>query len=107
MSTGARIAQLRCARQWSQTYLAQKVGTNVKSVTDWENDVSNPSVCNVKKLCAIFNTTADFLLELDNKPVVVLNGLSAEDEVRARALLQTFIDTSKSPYDDSRTNNSY
>lgn len=97
MSTGSRIAQLRCERQWSQTHLAQNVGTNAKSVKDWENDVSKPSVTNIKKLCALFNTTADYLLELDDKPVLVLNGLSEEDEMRARALLQTFIDTSKSP----------
>ena len=38
MSTGSRIAQLRSRRQWSQTYFARKVGTNVNSVKDWEND---------------------------------------------------------------------
>ena len=51
MSTGTRIAQLRAERQWSQTALAQKVGINVKSVKDWESDVSIPAAASIKKLC--------------------------------------------------------
>lgn len=49
MSTGTRIAQLRAERQWSQTALAQKVGINVKSVKDWESDVSIPAAASIKK----------------------------------------------------------
>lgn len=37
LSTGERIAQLRTAQKWSQTHLARKVGTNVKTICDWEN----------------------------------------------------------------------
>lgn len=56
MSTGSKIAQLRCERNWSQTNLASKMGTNVKSVKDWEDDVSLPTAPNIKKLCAVFGT---------------------------------------------------
>ena len=62
MSTGTRIAQLRAERQWSQTALAQKVGINVKSVKDWESDVSIPAAASIKKLCFLFHTTSDYLL---------------------------------------------
>lgn len=96
MSTGTRIAQLRINRQWSQTYLARKVGTNVKSVKDWENDVSLPTANNLKKLSALFITTSDYLLEIDATPVIKLDGLSAEEVMRIRAVVQTLIDTSTS-----------
>lgn len=94
MSSGSRIAQLRTERQWSQTHLARMVGTNVKTIKDWENDVSFPTAINLKKLCSLFATTADYLLEIDNTPVVVLNKLSEVDAKRARAIVQILIDSS-------------
>lgn len=97
MSPGSKIAQLRCERNWSQTNLASKMGTNVKSVKDWEDDVSLPTAPNIKKLCAVFGTTADYLLEIDDQPVVVLRGLSPLEASRARAIVQTFIDTAPTP----------
>lgn len=97
MSTGARIAQLRIERQWTQTSLAQKVGINVKSVKDWENDISQPTISSIKKLCSLFRTTSDYLLELNDKPVIVLDGLSTEESIRARKLMQIFMDTSPHP----------
>lgn len=102
MSTGSKIAQLRCERKWSQTNLAARVGTNMKSVKDWEDDVSLPTATNIKRLCAILNTTADYLLEIDDQPVVVLRGLSSSEVSRARAILQTFMDTS--PSDEKKQN---
>ncbi len=100
MSTGTRIAQLRAERQWSQTALAQKVGINVKSVKDWESDVSIPAAASIKKLCFLFHTTSDYLLEIDDylleiddRPVVTLDRLSEREAIRARKLFQLFIDT--------------
>ena len=93
MSTGARIAQLRISFQWSQSYLARKAGVNLKSVQDWENEVSLPSMATIKKLCNIFHTTSDYLLELDSRPVIVLDKLPAEEVERARKILQVLIDT--------------
>ena len=79
------------------------MGTNMKSAKDWEDDVSLPMASNIKKLCAILGTTADYLLEIDDQPVVVLRGLSPSEAIRARAILQTFMDTS--PSDAKRTEN--
>lgn len=92
MSTGSRIAQLRSRRQWSQTNLARRVGTNVNSVKDWENDVSFPTVKNVKKLCSLFKISADYLLEIDNAPTIVLKDLPQDEVNRIQAVVQTMID---------------
>ena len=92
MSTGSRIAQLRSRHQWSQTYLARKVGTNVNSVKDWENDVSFPTVKNVKKLCTLFKVSADYLLEIDDAPTIILNDLPQDEVNRIQAVVQTMID---------------
>lgn len=92
MSLGLRISKLRIERGWSQTQLARKMGTNTKSVKDWENDVSSPSVANVIKLCGIFHVTADSLLGIKNKSVVVLDSLSNKEQSTARAIIQVLFD---------------
>ncbi|MGM9600236.1 MAG: helix-turn-helix domain-containing protein [Faecousia sp.] len=92
---GERIAALRTERQWTLTYLARQVGTNVKTIKDWENGVSLPSVHNVRKLCELFSTTADYLLDLDHAPTIRLTGMSENEINRARAIIQVLIDTAE------------
>lgn len=92
-TTGDRIAQLRCERGWTVSQLSRFVRTNVKSVREWEENISCPSAQNIKKLCKIFSTTADYLLCLDNTPTLRLEGLSASDVKRARLLIQVLLET--------------
>ena len=56
MSIGMRIAKLRTERHWTVTQLAQMIGTNTKSIKDWESDLSSPTIANV------LNVSADMLL---------------------------------------------
>lgn len=96
MSLGLRISKLRIERGWTQTQLARKVGTNTKSVKDWENDISLPSVPNVIKLCSIFHVTSDSLLGIKSKSVVVLDALSHKEQSTARAIIQVLFDHAES-----------
>lgn len=100
IEVGERIAMLRTERQWTLTYLARQVGTNVKTIKDWENGVSLPSVHNVCKLCELFSTTADYLLSMDQVPTIRLTGMSEADVHRARAILQVLIDTAEKKTSD-------
>lgn len=59
----------------------------------WESDVSIPAAASIKKLCFLFHTTSDYLLEIDDRPVVTLDRLSEREAIRARKLFQLFIDT--------------
>lgn len=92
-TTGERIEKLRCEHNWSVTQLARLVGTNVKSVREWEENISCPSAQNIRKLCGIFSVTADYLLCIDNTPTLRLDGLSSLDITRARKLIQVLRDT--------------
>lgn len=90
---GERIEKLRCEHNWSVTQLARLVGTNVKSVREWEENISCPSAQNIKRLCSIFSVTADYLLCIDNTPTLRLDGLSSVDATRARKIIQVLLDT--------------
>ena len=96
MSIGLRIKHFRDERNWSQYKLAQKLGTNTKTVKDWENDISLPSVTSVIKLCHIFCISADELLGLNSKYVIVLDRIQKEDQMKIRAMLQAYIDVCES-----------
>ncbi len=92
-TTGERIAQLRFERGWTVSQLSRSVKTNVKSVREWEENISCPSAQNIRRLCKIFSTTADYLLCIDNTPTLRLDGLSSGDVTRARMLVQVLLDT--------------
>lgn len=92
MSIGLRIKQLRLGRKWSQYRLAQSIGTNTKTVKDWENDVSMPSIPNVIKLCRLFHISSDELLGLKSNNVIVLDSIPKPDQLKIRAMLQVYID---------------
>ena len=92
-TTGERIERLRCEHNWSVTQLARLVGTNVKSVREWEDNISCPSAQNIRKLCSIFSVTADYLLCIDNAPTLRVDGLSLSDITRARKIIQVLRDT--------------
>lgn len=92
MSIGMRIAKLRMERHWSITQLAQMIGTNTKSIKDWEGDLSSPTIGNVKKLCKLFHTTPNTLLGYHPKSVVVLDDLPQKDQAIIRAIVQIYYD---------------
>ena len=93
LEIGERITALRLSRQWTQTHLARQIGTNVKTIKDWENGVSLPTVPNIKKLCELFAITSDYLLNLDSVPTIRLVGMSDADVTRAKLIIQVIIDT--------------
>lgn len=92
---GERITSLRLGRHWTQTHLARQVGTNVKTIKDWENGVSLPTVPNIRKLCELFSITSDYLLNMDSVPTIRLAGMSDADVNRAQQIVQVIIDTAE------------
>ena len=76
MTTGMRIAKLRNRNGWSQSRLAKEIKTNVSTIQKWETDGSFPSALHIKALAVLFNTSSDYLLCLDNRPMLALNEFS-------------------------------
>ena len=60
-----RIEYLRKERSISQAELAKRLGISRSAVNAWEMGISKPHIDHVIMLTKIFNTTADFLLDID------------------------------------------
>lgn len=49
----------------SQTQLAQILGLTQEAISKYENNVREPNIDTLRKICVLFNITADELLEMD------------------------------------------
>ena len=73
MTIGERIKQARKARKWTQSTLAEAVGTAQDQVARWEKGVITPGRAHLTELARVFDCTTDWLL-----------GIDTEDGVRRR-----------------------
>ena len=67
-----KIKQLRKEKNWTQEELAEKIGTDKRQVSFYENGKSSPSIETVIKIAQTFSVSIDFLL-IDNAPRKPLN----------------------------------
>ena len=63
VTIGDRIRELRLARKWTQSELADKLGLDRTTISKWErHGGSEPDADTIKKLADIFEVTSDYLL---------------------------------------------
>ena len=68
-SFGSRILYLRHKRGYSQRDLAAKMGVSNAAISRWENEVQEPTVSHIVKLCEALETGSDFLLGLTSRHI--------------------------------------
>ena len=61
-----RLLELRKERNISQANLAKALGVSFSVVCYWETDRSEPTAPNIVKIAEFFNTSADYLLGLED-----------------------------------------
>ena len=86
-----RIRALRCARGWSQVDLAKRLCVTKQSVSNWENDNILPSIEMLVKLAREFNVTTDYLLGLDSKRYVEIDGLDDDELAHVQQLVNDIL----------------
>ncbi len=88
MGIGKQIEEMRREAGWSQYHLGTLLGTNSRTVQNWENEVSMPSLDNLLKLCSVFQTTPNVLLGFSTHAVLVLDDLPREDQAVMKGIYQ-------------------
>ena len=74
-----RIKMLREQYNYSQADLANKLGIARTSVLAWENQTSVPAMKHIIAMAKMFRISTDYLLEVDNKRTLSLDGLTEEE----------------------------
>ncbi len=64
---GSRLKELRIERGLTQSQLAQKIGSAQSAVYYWEADKQEPSISTLKKICELFEVSADYMLDIEDK----------------------------------------
>lgn len=63
---GSRLKELRIECGLTQKQLAQKLGCAQSAVFYWETDKQEPSISALKKICLLFEVSADYMLDIDD-----------------------------------------
>ena len=87
---GERLKQLREEYNYSQTDLAEKLNVVRTSVLAWENQTSQPALKHIVALAKLFRVSTDYLLEVENKRTLVLDGLRHDEIAIVCELLNYF-----------------
>jgi transcriptional regulator with XRE-family HTH domain len=65
MNYGQKIAELRKSKGLTQTELGAKLNITAQAVSKWENDLSEPDLDSIKKMCGIFGVSVDTFLGVE------------------------------------------
>lgn len=101
MGIGEKIKLLRKEKNWSQDELAEKIGSNGRHISNYENGKFVPAPKVIIKLAEAFNVSTDYLLldQAEKKPLTnkidpeLLQLLSETDDLpeEDRQALATFL----------------
>ncbi len=59
---GEKIKELRKEKGLTQKMLAEKIGQAQSTIFYWEQNKQEPTISSLKKLCEVFEVSADYLL---------------------------------------------
>lgn len=60
---GKKLKELRKERKIKQSDIAKALNLTRPAISQWENDLRDPDIANIKALAKFFNITIDELLE--------------------------------------------
>lgn len=66
-----KIRELRKQSNYNQTQLARFIGMTPSTISDWENERSEPNVIQLIRLADIFNCSIDYLCERESEDGVI------------------------------------
>jgi transcriptional regulator with XRE-family HTH domain len=108
MPLGERIKELRKEHGWSQGELADKVGTDARQISRYENGRITPSLDAVARMAEVLNVSLDYLVieGVERRPLHVadtglgerlgvIGELSAEDRAALLSVLDALVTKSR------------
>ncbi len=68
MSLGSRLKKERERRNWSQIFVAEKIGITNAVLSNYERNYRDPDTETLKKLALLYEVTTDYLLGITDNP---------------------------------------
>lgn len=82
-----RIKELRLSLGINQVQFAKKLNVTKQCVSNWENANLQPSIDMLIRIAKTFSISTDYLLGLNDKPTLDAEGLTNEQILHLRAII--------------------
>ena len=87
---GRQLKELREKCNLTQEQVAKKLQTTKSSISSYENNINTPPLNVITKLAYLYGVTTDYLLGVDEKRRLLIDGLTGEQEHILVTLVEIF-----------------
>ncbi len=87
---GYRLRELRKERKLTQDQVARRLNLSKTTISGYENNVKTPSLDVLVQLSVFYNVTANYLLGLENRKMLYIDGLTDRQQEILSLLLTEF-----------------
>lgn len=92
---GYRLRELRENKNMTQTQVARRLDLSKTTISGYENNIKTPSLDVLVKLSILYGVSADYILGLENRRLLLIDGLTANQEEIIKTLLKEFRDMNR------------
>lgn len=87
---GYRLRDLRAKKRLTQTQVAKRLNLSKATISGYENNIKTPSIDVLIQLSALYGTSTDYILGLETRKMVMVEGLSEPQQEILNALVDEF-----------------
>lgn len=87
---GYRLSKLRKQKGLTQTQVAHRLNVSKALISGYENNIKTPSFDMLIQLSKFYGVTADYLLGLENRKMICIDGINDRQEEILRIILKEF-----------------
>lgn len=87
---GYRLRELRKSKNLTQTQVARRLNLSKTTISGYENNVKTPSLEVLVQLALLYDVSTDYILGLENRPMLYIDGLNERQQAVLLQLLGEF-----------------
>lgn len=87
---GYRLRELRENKELTQTQVAKRLGLSKTTISGYENNIKTPSLDVLVKLSTLYGVSSDYILGLENRKLMQIDGLTISQEEILKIILKEF-----------------
>lgn len=87
---GYRLRELRENKELTQTQVAKRLSLSKTTISGYENNIKTPSLDVLVKLSILYGVSSDYILGLENRKLLQIDGLTTNQEEILKMILKEF-----------------
>ena len=92
---GYRLRELRKDKNLTQTQVAKRLNLSKATISGYENNIKTPSLDVLVQLSILYGVSADYILGLENRKLLQIDGLTPHQEKILKNILEEFRNINK------------